>query len=82
MDVGRAFANGADPAVSPAKQGTNNMLPAAGNDALISYMTSNAICDHSQNVLTATPVPEPATCLLMVEGLALVGVAAKRMTNG
>ncbi len=74
-----AFANGADPAVARAQQMISNVLPAGGNFNLFSYTTSNVNNDRSQNVLTATPVPEPATYAMMAAGLALVGAAVRRM---
>ena len=78
-----AFANGADPAVARAQQMISNVLPAAGNYSLFANTTSNVNGDRSQNLLTAMPVPEPATYLMMAAGLALIGGAtARRMKNG
>lgn len=73
-----AFANGADAAVARAQVMLTGAGAASNNYNLFAYTTSNIGGDRSQNIITATPVPEVGTYAMMAAGLAMVGVATRR----
>lgn len=65
--------------------GTAATMLATANDSAIAidthYTFTRWTAANSQTVVTALPVPEPATYAMLGAGLAIVGVAARRRRN-
>lgn len=68
-----AFSMPLDPARTRAQQMLDGISPAAGDYVLTIWQSPG-----SQDLLTAVPVPEPATYAMMLLGLAGVGAMARR----
>lgn len=73
-----AFLNPLDAAVARAQVMLTGAGAASNNYNLFAYTTSNVGGDRSQNIITASPIPEIGTYAMMAAGLAMMGVVVMR----